>query len=124
MGRQGILLPVPDGIRDLASLGGNAVVLSEDSPVSVRHLIQLLLRPVSVIPALLSFLLSHLLQSRPETRVKAIVGSEGRIKVAVGKLSACLLSAAHLLLPDEDVFPFPITLNSHFGWSDLRSDKR
>lgn len=68
--RQRILLPVPDGVGDLASLGGDAVVLSEDSPVSVRHLVQLLLRPVSVVPALLSFLLTHLLQSRSETRVK------------------------------------------------------
>lgn len=67
--RQRILLPVPDGVGDLASLGGDAVVLSEDSPVSVRHLVQLLLRPVSVVPALLSFLLPHLLQSRSETRV-------------------------------------------------------
>lgn len=70
MSRQRILLPVPDGVGDLASLGGDAVVLSEDSPVSVRHLVQLLLRPVSVVPALLSFLLTHLLQSRSETRVK------------------------------------------------------
>lgn len=60
---QRILLPVPDGVRDFASLGGDAVVFSEDSPVSVRHLIQLLLRPVSVVPALLGFLLTHLLQS-------------------------------------------------------------
>lgn len=99
VGRQGILLPVPDGVRDLASLGGNAVVLSEDSPVSVRHLIQLLLRPVPVIPALLSFLLSHLLQPGPETRVKVIVGGEGRVED--GKVSACLTSAAHPLLPDD-----------------------
>lgn len=68
--RQRILLPVPDGVGDLASLGGDAVVLSEDSPVSVRHLVQLLLRPVSVVPALLRFLLAHLLQSRSERRVK------------------------------------------------------
>lgn len=60
-----VLLPVPDGVRDLSSLGGDAVVLSEDSPVSVRHLLQLLLRPVSVVPALLGFLLTHLLQSCP-----------------------------------------------------------
>lgn len=105
MGRQGILLPVPDGVRDLASLGGNAVVLSEDSPVSVRHLIQLLLRPVSVIPALLSFLLSHLLQSGPERRVKVVVGGEGRVKD--GKLSACLISADICCCPMTQIFVFP-----------------
>lgn len=65
---QRILLPVPDGVRDLSSLGGDAVVLSEDSPVSVRHLVQLLLRPMPVVPALLCFLLAHLLQSYPERR--------------------------------------------------------
>lgn len=65
MSGQLILLPVPDGVGDLPSLGGDAVILPEDSPVSVCHLIQLLLGPVPVVPALLSFLLSHLLQSRP-----------------------------------------------------------
>jgi len=65
---QRILLPVPDGVGDLSSLGGDAVVLSEDSPVSVRHLFQLLLGPMSVVPALLRFLLTHLLQSYPERR--------------------------------------------------------
>lgn len=67
---QRILLPVPDGVRDLSSLGGDAVVLSEDSPVSVCHLVQLLLRPMSVVPALLGFLLTHLLQSCSERRIK------------------------------------------------------
>lgn len=62
---QSVLLPVPDGVRDLSSLGGDAVILSEDSPVSVRHLVQLLLGPVPVVPALLGFLLPHLLQSCP-----------------------------------------------------------
>lgn len=65
MSGQSILLPVPDGVRDLSSFGGDAVILSEDSPVSVCHLVQLLLRPVSVVPTLLGFLLTHLLQSRP-----------------------------------------------------------
>ena len=64
--RQRVLLPVPDGVRDLSSLGGDAVVLSEDSPVSVRHLVQFLLGPVSVVPALLGLLFTHLLQSHPE----------------------------------------------------------
>lgn len=68
---QRVLLPVPDGVWNLSSLGGDAVVLSEDSPVSVRHLIQLLLRPMSVIPALFGFLLTHLLQSCSERRVKS-----------------------------------------------------
>lgn len=66
--RQRVLLPVPDGIWDFSSLGGDAIILSEDSPVSVCHLVQLLLRPVSVIPALLGLLLTHLLQSCPEAR--------------------------------------------------------
>lgn len=66
--RQRIFLPVPDGVRDLSSLGGDAVVLSEDTPVSVRHLLQLLLRPMSVVPALLWLLLAHLLQSYPERK--------------------------------------------------------
>lgn len=65
---QRILLPVSDGVGNLASLGGDAVVLSEDSPVPVGHLVQLLLRPVSVVPALLGLLLAHLLQSRPTSR--------------------------------------------------------
>lgn len=65
---QRILLPVSDGVGNLASLRGDAVVLPEDSPVSVGHLIQLLLRPVSVVPALLGLLLAHLLQSCPERR--------------------------------------------------------
>lgn len=90
---QRILLPVPDGVGDLASLGGDAVVLSEDSPVSVRHLVQLLLRPVSVVPALLSFLLTHLLQSRSETRVKVRLW-DCRERVKSQKV---LTSVAHLL---------------------------
>lgn len=65
---QRVLLPVSDGVGNLASLGGDAVVLSEDSPVPVGHLIQLLLRPVSVVPALLGLLLAHLLQSCPTRR--------------------------------------------------------
>lgn len=66
--RQRVLLPVPDGVRDLSSLGGDAVVFSEDTPVSVRHLLQLLLRPMSVVPALLCLLLAHLLQSYPKRK--------------------------------------------------------
>lgn len=65
---QRVLLPVSDGVGNLASLGGDAVVFSEDSPVSVGHLIQLLLGPVSVVPALLGLLLAHLLQPCPERR--------------------------------------------------------
>lgn len=66
---QRILLPVSDGVGNLATLCGDAVVLSEDSPVSVGHLIQLLLRPVSVVPALLGLLLAHLLQSCPKSEM-------------------------------------------------------
>lgn len=33
------VFPGPDGIGDLATFGGDAVVLSEDPPVPVRHLI-------------------------------------------------------------------------------------
>lgn len=33
------VLPGPDGIGDLATFGGDAIVLSEDPPVPVRHLI-------------------------------------------------------------------------------------
>lgn len=33
------VFPGSDGIRDLATFGGNAVVLTEDPPVPVRHLI-------------------------------------------------------------------------------------
>lgn len=64
--RQGILLPVADGVGDLSSFGRDAVVLSEDSPVSVYHLLHLLLRPVPVVPALLGLLLSDLLQPQSE----------------------------------------------------------
>ena len=64
--RQRVLLPVPDGVGDLAALGGDAVVLPEDTPVPVRHLLQLLLHPVPVVPALLGLLLTNLLQSDPE----------------------------------------------------------
>ena len=63
---QRVLLPVADGVGDLAALGGDAVVLPEDTPVPVRHLLQLLLHPVPVVPALLGLLLAHLLQSDPE----------------------------------------------------------
>lgn len=102
MVRQRILLPVSDGVGDLASLGGDAVVLPEDSPVSVRHLVQLLLRPVSVVPALLCFLLAHLLQSGSETRLKdaEIVGGEGKGEDAArGHLSfLALFILAHMIV--------------------------
>ena len=65
VGRQRVLLPVANGVGDLASLGGDAVVLAEDSPVPVTHLLQLLLGPVAVVPALFGLLLALLLQSHP-----------------------------------------------------------
>lgn len=60
--RQQVLLPVADRVGDLSSFGCDAVVFSKDSPVSVGHLIKLLLRPVPVIPALFGFLLTDLLE--------------------------------------------------------------
>lgn len=68
VGGQAVLLPVADGVGDLAALGGDAVILPEDSPVAVRHLLQLLLGPVPVVPALLRLLLPHLLQPQPGRR--------------------------------------------------------
>lgn len=59
------VFPGPDGIGDLATFGGDAVVLTEDPPVSVRHLIQLLLGPMPIIPALLGFLLAKFAESCP-----------------------------------------------------------
>lgn len=57
------VLPGTDGVGDLASLGRDAVILPEDSPVPVRHLIQFLLRPVPIIPALLGLLFTQLAQA-------------------------------------------------------------
>lgn len=71
---QVVLLPVPDGVGDFATLGGDTVILPEDTPVPVRHLLQLLLGPVSVIPPLLGLLLTHLLQQHPEKQ-------EGRAEI-------------------------------------------
>ena len=51
--RQLRLLPEPDGLRDVAALDGDVVILSEDSPIAVGHLRQLLLGPVTVVPLLL-----------------------------------------------------------------------
>lgn len=63
--RQRRVFPGSDGIGDLATFGGDAVVLAEDPPVPVRHLIQLFLGPMPIIPALLGFLLSKFAESRP-----------------------------------------------------------
>lgn len=54
--RQGRVFPGTDGVGDLASLGCDAIILPEDTPVSVCHLIQFLLRPMSIIPTLLGLL--------------------------------------------------------------------
>lgn len=65
VGGQGGVLPGADGVGDLAPLGGDAVILAEDAPVPVRHLVQLLLGPVPVVPALLGLLLPQLPQPCP-----------------------------------------------------------
>lgn len=65
MWRQRRVFPGSDGIGDLATFGGDAVVLTEDPPVPVCHLIQLLLGPMPIIPALLGFLLTKFAESCP-----------------------------------------------------------
>jgi hypothetical protein len=60
------IFPGPDGIGDLATFGGDAVIFTEDPPVPVRHLIQLLLGPMAVIPALLGLLFAKFAESCSE----------------------------------------------------------
>lgn len=83
----GVLFPVPDGVGDLASLGGDAVVLPKDSPVPVCHLLQLLLRPVSVVPPLLGLLLTDLLQPHPGERARLSVKCRVPLPASLGNIS-------------------------------------
>lgn len=60
------IFPGPNRIGNLATFGGDAIVFPKDPPVPVRHLIQLLLGPVAIIPALLGFLLTKFAESCSE----------------------------------------------------------
>merc|ERR550519_881100 len=53
---QATLVPAPDGVGDVASLHGNAVILAENPPVPLYHMLQCLCGPVTIVEFLLFFL--------------------------------------------------------------------
>jgi len=59
------LLPEPNGVWNAATLARDVIVFTEDTPVSLCHLLLGLVSPVTVIPLLFRLLLGHVLQSLP-----------------------------------------------------------